>query len=51
MVFGDDGLPKTYHPLVGCPVCRQICWLSHVTEIGTDDPDTDTDGETETETE
>ena len=48
MVFGKDGKPKDYHPLVGCPVCRKICWLSHVTEIGEDDtPNTETDGETE----
>lgn len=33
MVFGIDGKPHDYFPLVGCPVCRKICWLDEVTEI------------------
>lgn len=37
MVFGEDGLPKDYYPLVGCPICRKICWLTSVYEMGDDD--------------
>lgn len=38
MVFDEDGNIHSYTPLVGCPVCRKVCWLSHVTEMGEDDP-------------
>lgn len=37
MVFGEDGLPKDYYPLVGCPICRKVCWLTSVYEMGDDD--------------
>jgi len=36
MVFDANGEPKDFHPLVACPICRKVCWLSTVLEMGTD---------------
>lgn len=37
MIFNEDGSIKDYIPLIGCPTCRKICWLSHVTALGKDE--------------
>jgi hypothetical protein len=36
-IFNDQGEPHDYYPLVGCPICRKICWLTDVVQIGDDD--------------
>ena len=37
IVFDKNNRPHNYYPLIGCPLCRKICWLDQVTEI--DEPD------------
>lgn len=33
MVLGDDGQPLGHTPLVVCPACVKVCWLSVVVDM------------------